>query len=355
MVVVRRAIVGGLGLAACQPILDSPESSDGSTTDASLASSGVAQTGPATAETGALEGSAVDEGDAASDDAGASFDDGTTPADLPDEDRPGLCDLDPYALDPWDTTAYRTCIRGLADLSVVGEQSGHVGYDAYAQFFTVIAEEDIAWEREILDPYDGTLDDCRLARYGNSGFGSPEQVVWEDAGDVTFVLGGTEVLADESGDPVSVLGYDANPGELGIAPAYLTPHGFVATGDTTEPMDFAEAVVLPERIELLAPSLDGSAVVDTADFVVQWVPGSLGVPFEISVNVAVSGDWDFQLFCRVVDDGEFVVPAELAQQLPRPADARLWLRRADVRVVMSADRGVLVTAAARTEGPLALE
>lgn len=341
-------------LTGCGPLVGSPagevdtspETSGSVGSSSSGASPSSSTTGPGVPQ----PGSSGEAGDVADVDGGVAEDAGVPP-DLPPEPKPTLCDGDPYALDPRYTDLYQTCIRGLVSFAVRETQSG-LECDAHAQFFTVEVAADIEWEEEVLDAYDGTLDDCRLVRHSNSGYGEAEVVVWEDAGDVTFVVAGIEQLGAESGDPMSVLSYDGAY-DAGVT-ATLDAAGFFASGDTTAPLNMLGLVQLPEPIDLLAPVLDGRPIPHDA-LSVEWMPSSLGVPLDIVLDVNAPG-WDFELFCRTHDDGQFTIPAVLTAQLPLPTDASLRLGRSDVGLVPAEDgRFVLLGATSSRHETIALQ
>ena len=273
----------------------------------------------------------------------------------PQPDPPTLCNVDPYARGPR-ITPYYECIRGLVDFTTGLEPSGRTFQGAYAQFFTVYAEEDLVYDEEILDPYDGTIGDCDLRRVGNSAFGEPADILWEDAGDVTFQFGDTPVSANEDGDPKSVLGYDAPLDDYELVADPLDPVGLTASGDTTPPLELSGVVNLPEIIEVVAPAWFEPFTLDAEDFRLEWVPSALALPMEIRLRVTVQGDWNYELFCRVPDTGSFVVPAELVQQIPRPTEGSLELQRADMVVAPSPDgRSILATARSFTWSRFMLE
>lgn len=282
-----------------------------------------------------------------------SGDDGDTDDAPPDVPAISLCDGDPYMVDPRRVHLYEECMRGLATFDAHVSSDGEASFYAYAQFYDVEAFAPVMWEEEILDPWSGPYD-CALARYGNSGFGGREVVLWEDAGDVTFGLDGQLILAEESGDPVSVIGYTFS--DESFAPLFGAPHGFVATGDTTPAFEFPDVVALPLPFDVLAPSLDGSAVVDAAELVLQWAPPYGEDPIYASLHVAVAGDWDFVLYCTGPDTGEILIPPELVAQLPLPTEARLHLRRADLELLeVDGGRFVFTGATTTTEGEILVQ
>lgn len=344
----RHSVVGLSLVLACAPLVDAPEAESTGSSETSPHSASSAAS-PETA-TNAIEGSG-----AAASTTDEVVDDGPGVPDVPNEPPdppPSICD-DPYAVTGAAASPYQYCLRGLVDFTVSSSIAIGEGFDAYAQFYTVNAESQIVWEEEILDPFEG-VGDCSLRYYGNSGTGEGEDVIWEDAGDLTFVLADDQLPADEYGDPVSVIGYQASPRDFGIEPAFLGRYGIVATGDTTPAFDLPDAVTMPDLVEVLEPALDGSAVAHE-DLVFRWTPSAAGVPLDINVHVQPPG-WDYTVFCRVDDDGEFAFPIELTEQLPLPSSAYVYIRRADVRIVgFDGERGILATASTVTDGNIHLQ
>lgn len=266
---------------------------------------------------------------------------------------PTYCDGDPYAVNPLRQTPYYECMRGLADFSAPFAGSDD-SFSAYAQFYDVREYVPADHAEEVLDPWEGPPD-CTLVRYGNSASGGVEDVLWEDAGDVTFTLGRDIIEAEEYGDPVSVIGYLVGGGRASAR--YGQPHGFVATGDTTAPFEHPTAVVLPPTFGVVTPPFGGTPTLSPEQATVSWEPATQA-EFMVTVSVVtnVPGDWDFALSCMGPDDGVEVLPAELLSQFPRPIEARLRLSREHKRLMPTEDgRFILVTARTGMETPVNLE
>lgn len=272
----------------------------------------------------------------------------------PDEPAITLCDGDPYLVDPRKFYLYEECMRGIITFSATAWTVGEMAFDAYAQFYSVEAFSPSTPDEEILEPWSGPYG-CGLARYGNSATGGEKVVLWEDAGDVTFVLGPDWVPAMEYGNPVNVLGYTFE--DESYVPLYGNPHGLVATGDTTPPFDLPDLGLLPSPFEDVTPSLDGSATVDAEDLVVTWAPDPYtDVPVTISISVSVAGDDDYVLYCTTPDTGELTLPPELVVQLPLPTTAGLHLRRADLGLEPADDgRFILSTLQTSAHGEIMLQ
>jgi hypothetical protein len=286
-----------------------------------------------------MEGTAAGDGSEAGDSSGGSACEPLP--EVPPEAEFTWCTADPYSLPPL-PSKYVACVDGFVEFRHSTASDGYLFYDGYAQFYSVVEEASASVYGAVLDPYDGSLDDCALYDAGSSGdFG---ELLFEDAGDVTFTFGELQLAGDRSPDAI-IIAYSASAAEEGFAPHFLAPHGFTATGATEPPIDLAAAVTLPDPIVLTAPPTDGAAVVDLDAFTLEWEPSALDMPLDLTVLVAPEGELELALFCRMNDDGEFTVPPALACHLPPTKNATLILNRADTRLITTDDGRNIVVAA----------
>ena len=318
-----------MAIVGCGPSLVVDEPTDGSTETMTDAESGEFGGSAFGGSSGSIDDEPTGEG------GGATGGSATPPP----------CDRDPNLLDPWRPELYRTCMRGLAFFDAQIERNGSAFFHAYAQFYDVESYVRADYEEEILDPWSGP-EDCGLVRHGNSAFGGEEVVLWEDAGEVMFHVGGDATVASKYGDPVSVLGYDW-PGESS-EPVYGVPHGFSATGATTPAFSFHDAVTLPPPLEAFSLALDGTATLGTTSTTLSWIPASPDAFVRVFIRVPVDGDWDYTLYCTAPDArGQIELPAGLLAQLPRPSDAHVFVQRSN-RTAEEAESGRFIQIWANT-------
>jgi hypothetical protein len=341
-----------LGLVACGPKLPGDEGETAATLDTSRASM------PGEDDTGGPTSGADDEGDAITSSAGDE--DGAITSSTGVDDEGGAMTMgtgDPVEscelpIDPYDLVHYRLCRGGLATFGAHVFSTGEVGYSAYAQFYEVFAESQVVWDQVVHDPFTG-LGDCGARTFGNSGSGEGEQVLWQDAGDLTFVGPGFAVPGGKYGDPQSVLGYDTSLSNLGLLPGWGSPHGLITTGATAPALDLSDVVVLPDRIEVSAPDILGGEVARDA-LVIEWTPSPLAMPTWLTLHFPAGGSGAaYTVYCQMPDDGSFQVPAALLEGADLPRTARVHMRRSDDRMLPTdGERWMHVTASSMLEGEL---
>lgn len=294
-----------------------------------------------------------------SDDSAASDSSGSPECEPLPEVSPGLeptwCTADPFAV-PLHASTYVGCLDGSVSFrqSWASSSQDYLFYDVYAQFYSVVEDASGSAHGTTLDPYDGSLDDCAL--YDSTrGSGSFGEVVFETAGTVTFSFGKLD-LPGERSTSGEVIAYSAAAADEGFVPQFLAPHGFSATADDISAVVFPAAVTLPDPIVVTTPPADRTTVVDRNAITLEWEPSALDIPLDVTVQVAPEGQLQFQLFCRMKDDGNFTIPPALACHLPPTEAASLIFNRADRRLITTEDgRNIAVVAGTRVVHTVTLE
>ena len=154
--------------------------------------------------------------------------------------------------------------------------------------------------------------------------GSPDLTAALSAG--TLSLG--SVLWDVDLEPV-----DRRDGELGyyldLEPELEVPLGgsfdLAASGAQFPGFEAPAALFLPAAIQLLSPPTGGLFELQAGDLEITWAGGSedrLWLEF-FNETLLVAGN--AQITCDVVNDGSFVLPSELLDQLPDGDSLRLIL------------------------------
>jgi len=240
---------------------------------------------------------------------------------------------------PPNASFLETCLDAFVSFRQGEDLMGFSFYEGYAQFYTVSENGSGQEFLSVLEPFDGTLDDCGL--YGSEGDGGYPDVTFADVGSVRFSFGDASFAA-EPNTSASVIAYFESAAAEGLEPQFLAPHGFsIPAAGVEQP----GAVILPEPIVITSPATDGTGVVDRGAFTITWEPSESGLPLELSLSSSEGDAVSSTLFCRVEDDGELMVPAELACHLSPQDSVALVLMRTDRALVTTEDgRNVIVTA-----------
>ena len=265
---------------------------------------------------------------------------------VPPGEEASWCDGDPSATGGG-ASAYVGCLDGFVHFrqSWLDEEHSYLFYDASAQFYTVTEDASGEAFSTVLDPYDGTLDDCAL--YEQGGDNQLGEFEFVDENGMTFTFGDFQVEAERftSG---SVISYSAPAAEQGLLPQHLAPHGFILANGQGNSSD---AVTLADPIVATSPAMDGTGVLDRRVLSITWEPSAIGIPLELRLQINENDEPRYTLLCRVQDDGEFTVPEALACHLPSDENAFLILARTDRAIVTTEDGrtiGVLIESSVRS-------
>jgi hypothetical protein len=241
-----------------------------------------------------------------------------------------------------DAGFYQEGIFGLLTVHA-GRNSNHGNlfqtYSASAQFFEVVEAETMSLKGYELDPDDG-LDDCSLHWYTGEGLGNPGDIIWWGAAAVTVTSGPQSAELDEftGGE---VIGYDVDLGEMGYDPRWGEGYAFQVVGAQAPSLDLDPAIVLPEQLQVSQPDITSGAPLPRDDLLFQW-SGSGDEPVELEINGYETSDtvppW-YEIRCQVADDGEFLVPGSLMQQLPAGGTVSVTVSRNRIDVLTN-DEGL---------------
>lgn len=261
-----------------------------------------------------------DTGDSGGDDDASGGDDD----DLGDDDSGGGDDDDSGAGDDDDDTT------GMDDDdSASGEIDGFVAvhYSEVPGLHGGIAHHltFTAGFQEVLDPgspdsgvvFIGAtaLDTCAVTRYAADDIvpGAPAQVVPLSAGTLTLdgPPGNFEIEPMVHGDAIDYAA-EFTPGPELEAETTWSIH---ATGGTFPPFVGPDALVLSSALHLVSPSSADYFEID-GDLVLEWTGGSLADAVLEIVDDSLEDDDNTYVHCWIANDGHFVVPASVTDQLP---------------------------------------
>ena len=291
---------------------------------------------------------------------GAATDEGTSsssggPACPPLEPAPpgtdALCSADPNAIPPV-VASYGDCFDGTVSFRQSWASGGlFLFYDVSASFSTAEVQP---VGLTVLDPYDGTLDDCALY-YGAPMV--PDSKVYQDVGTMTFSFGSNELVGSKSVDDAGRIRYSANAADAGLEPQHLAGHGFRTSGGDAPALDDPAAVTLPEPVILTGTLAEDTPRVFGRDaLTISWQPGTADIPLYVSMWTLVDGSDRLSLLCRMEDDGTFTLPAELTCHFPQTDEAFISVMRTDQRLLTTEDgRAIVVDAEAYLVRQVVLE
>ncbi len=158
----------------------------------------------------------------------------------------------------------------------------------------------------------GEIDTCTLSTYAWS---APDYtgVLFQGAGTITLERDGVvaEFEPQLSADQPTVYYSQVLPSGLLL---WDTTYGLSATGGEVPAFSLPDAFLTTADLVLEEPPVEETLVLGDEDLVVRWSGGG-----HESVWLTVSsGDTDdlASILCEVEDDGEFVVPGSLMEQLP---------------------------------------
>jgi len=330
-----RRVIALVSIAGCGPVVSpSPEDGDGSGTSGSAEVTTIIMGSTSTTpdDSSSSDDDSISISSSSSSGSGEPFECAPLPG-VPPGAEASWCSGDPSAIG-MAASSYVGCLDGLVRFrqSWRDEEQSYLFYDVSAQFYTVL--EDMSGEAisTILEPYDGTVDDCGLYEFG--GDNELGDFDFEDENGITFTFGDFELSAQRSASG-SVINYSANAADEGLQPQHLAPHGFVLADGQG---DFSESVTLADPIVAMSPAVDGSGMLDRRALTITWEPSEIGLPLELRLQISEDDQPRYTLFCRMEDDGEFTVPEALACQLPPDEGAGLILARTD-RAIVSPDDG----------------
>ncbi len=184
---------------------------------------------------------------------------------------------------------------------------------AWATFFTISHPGPSVICGVELDPLDGP-DDCGVRYFGGFGWGSGDYDA-HSAGAATLVGPGFSeamVMAEPPNES-----YFVSLDELGHTPAWNEAYGLDWTGDELPAGELPALVTLPQELLISAPT-GGDWVFAAAELEFAWT-GTGDAPLVLRAIVTPDpqggSEW-FELTCTMVDDGAFVVPADMLALLP---------------------------------------
>ena len=162
------------------------------------------------------------------------------------------------------------------------------------------------------------MDECAVTLY------TLEDINSEIPADVEYLAGGTLTIASSGGsnalEPISAgtLTFYQQAGVTpGTAMPYDTFYSVRLDGDAFPAFNFQESLEMPPEFHLVNPT-PAQTVVLTGDYTVQWTGGGNHDATWIVITVNAIQDYG-HVQCKVTNDGEFTIPADILSQLPTAA------------------------------------
>jgi len=269
-------------------------------------------------------GDAATDGDADSDSDSDSDSDAETDTD--DETDTGIADYDT------DPELYAEAIDGFVLVMAARFETSGLNYTASAQFYDVTLAEEFHEEVVDIDYFTGT-EDCGLQLDEGWGWGMDGEIEWLTAGEVS-VASGTQsaILAQQDGG--LVIRYEADLTAWDYEPRYGEPYSFVTTGDESAAIDLDPAFTLPEDLQIIAPDLAVDPALPADDVTLLWTNttdgGTVWIQIMAEEELNCGTPPYYWLTCEAIDDGEFVLPGTLLEQIPSGWVAHLSISRSAI-------------------------
>lgn len=205
---------------------------------------------------------------------------------------------------------------------------------AEAEFFQ--AEGETQSYGEVIDPLEG-VDDCGVSVQGNQiDFPSIERI---EVDKVAVVDEGREYLLEPH---ISVVGsYHIALSEQGVEPRYGGSYGMSVEGGNFSERVVLDGIELPQMLSI--PELESNNRIDRDELRLTWTgrgDAPLSVRFMIKPTLSDSGFTTYNIDCQLIDDGEFVIPAEIFEVAPE-GFVEAYFRRENRFIVKSNDYAIL--------------
>jgi len=185
----------------------------------------------------------------------------------------------------------------------------HEPHAASAQFFDPVAEGEPMVVDEV-DPQDG-LDDCGLT-YTDTSTGSGMEYEAREVGAAFVEIPGQEFQLPSVGNGF----YTLYLTDAGFDAAYGQVYSFRAEPGDFPGFQYESGIEFPEALAISEPAV-AHGVIPPGDVTFRWTGGGDELWLRLVGDDGAGQAID--VLCRVEDDGEFTVPADLAAALPQGA------------------------------------